>query len=49
MDDFSLQVSVWPTIRMPTGGATIPLINTSFLLATRQHLEESHEIDFMVA
>jgi hypothetical protein len=47
--DLVLQVSVWPTIRMPTGGATIPLINTSFLLATRGHVEESYEIDFLVA
>lgn len=47
--DSSLQLSVWPTIRMPTGGSTIPLINTSFLFASRNHIEESNEIDFLVA
>ena len=26
-----LKLSVWPTIRMPTGSSTIPLINTMFL------------------
>lgn len=48
-DKICLQLSVWPTIRMPTGGSTIPLINTSFLFATRNHIEESYEIDFLVA
>jgi hypothetical protein len=34
---------------MPTGGSTIPLINTSFLFSSRGHIEESYEIDFLVA
>jgi len=45
----SLQLSVWPTFRMPTGGSAIPLINTSFLFASRNQIEESVEIDFLVA
>ena len=44
-----LQISVWPTMRMPTGSCSIPLINNSFLFAKRNHVEESHEIDFLVA
>ena len=48
-DKVFLQLSVWPTVRMPTGGSTIPLINTSFLFSSRGHIEESYEIDFLVA
>lgn len=48
-DKVCLQLSVWPTIRMPTGGSTIPLFNTSFLFASRNHIEESFEIDLLVA
>jgi hypothetical protein len=44
-----LQISVWPTMRMPTGTCSIPLINNSFLFAKRNHDEESQEIDFLVA
>jgi hypothetical protein len=44
-----LQLSVWPTIRMPTGGSTIPLINTSFLFSSKNCIEESYETDFLVA
>jgi hypothetical protein len=44
-----LRLSIWPTIRMPTGSSTIPLINTLFLLSGRGHKEESNEIDFLVA
>jgi hypothetical protein len=44
-----LSISVWPTIRMPTSSSSIPLINAAFLFATRNHIEEAHEIDFLVA
>lgn len=48
-EQLTLSLYLWPTIRMPTGGSTIPLINTTFLLQSRNHIEESNEIDFLVA
>ncbi len=49
LNQLCLKLSVWPTIRMPTGSSTIPLINTMFLFSSRGHVEESQEIDLLVA
>lgn len=45
----ALQFHVWPTFRTPTSSASIPLINTSFLLSSKGHESESEELEFLVA
>ena len=43
-----IKLFVWPCFRMPTGGAAIPLINTSFLFTSKHRYQETMEADFLV-